>query len=106
VYTKVVADTEKNTLKPIITDKIPPDSISYHSYNAPDVKGFHHNKLLTNGHNHIQGIENFWNQAKRVLRKYSAISKKILNDRVVGDKKLTQKTACILLLANGQCGNY
>ena len=26
-------------------------------------------------HNHINGIENFWNQAKRHLRKFNCISK-------------------------------
>ena len=31
---------------------------------------------LTPGKNHINGIENFWNQAKRVLRKYSGTPKK------------------------------
>jgi len=28
------------------------------------------------GKNHINGIENFWNQSKRVLRKYNGIDKK------------------------------
>jgi transposase len=84
VYAKVVADTKTSTLMPIITDKIAPDSIvytdSYRSYNALDVTDFHHHrinhsKLFANGHNHINGIENFWNQAKRVLRKYNGIPK-------------------------------
>ncbi|MCH4249229.1 MAG: IS1595 family transposase, partial [Acinetobacter populi] len=30
---------------------------------------------FANGHNHINGIENFWNQAKRTLRKYNGIPK-------------------------------
>jgi transposase len=31
--------------------------------------------LFARGKNHINGIENFWNQAKRVLRKYNGIPK-------------------------------
>jgi len=84
VYTKIVADTKTTTLMPIIIDKIAPDSIvytdSYRSYNALDVTDFHHHRinhsrLFASGNNHINGIENFWNQAKRVLRKYNGIPK-------------------------------
>ena len=84
VYTKIVADTKTSTLMPIITGKIAPDSIvytdSYRSYNALDVTDFHHHRinhseLFAHGHNHINGIENFWNQAKRILRKYNGIPK-------------------------------
>ena len=32
-------------------------------------------KLFAAGKNHINGIESFWNQAKRVLRKYNGIPK-------------------------------
>jgi transposase len=34
-----------------------------------------HSKLFADKHNHINGIENFWNQAKRHLRKYNGIPK-------------------------------
>jgi len=69
---------------PITSRKIKPDSIvytdSYHSYNALDVSRFHHERInhstdFAKGKNHINGIENFWNQAKRVLRKYTGIYK-------------------------------
>ena len=69
---------------PIIRAKIKPDSIVYtdtfYSYNALDVSEFHHvrinhSKEFAEGRNHINGIENFWNQAKRVLRKYNGIPK-------------------------------
>lgn len=82
VYTKVVIDTKSSTLMPIIKGKVAPDSIvytdSYRSYNALDVTDFHHHRvnhsqLFVQGHNHINGIENFWNQAKRILRKYNGI---------------------------------
>lgn len=85
VFTKVVADTKTNTLMPIILNKIAPDSVvytdSYRSYNALDVSGFHHHRINHSTHfaehafNHINGIENFWNQAKRILRKYNGIPK-------------------------------
>jgi transposase len=85
VFTKVVTDTKVHTLMPIILNKIVPDSVvytdSYRSYNALDVSGFHHHRINHSTHfaehsfNHINGIENFWNQAKRVLRKYNGIPK-------------------------------
>jgi len=34
-----------------------------------------HNREFALGHNHINGIENFWSQAKRHLRKYNGIPK-------------------------------
>jgi transposase len=85
VYTQVIDDTKTNTLMPIIRQKVVPDSVvytdSYRSYNALDVSGFHHHRInhkthfAKQKHNHINGIENFWNQAKRVLRKYNGIPK-------------------------------
>ena len=87
VYTVVVKDTKQTTLMPIITSKIKPDSIvytdSYRSYNTLDVSDFKHFRInhskefadKSNKLNHINGIENFWNQAKRILRKYNGIKK-------------------------------
>ena len=69
---------------PLITRKVAPDSIvytgCYKSYNALDVSDFYHERinhsvLFATGKNHINGIENFWDQAKRVLRKYYGIAK-------------------------------
>ena len=86
VYTKIIDDTKIDTLMPIIRQKIMPDSVvytdSYRSYNALDISEFHHYRInhsthfAEQRHNHINGIENFWNQAKRVLRKYNGIPKK------------------------------
>ena len=85
VFVVVVKDTKTNTLMPIIASKIKPDSIvytdCYKSYNALDVSDFkhfriNHSKEFAKDHNHINGIENFWSQAKRVLRKYNGIDKK------------------------------
>ena len=84
VYTKVVINTKTETLMPLIARKVAPDSVvytdSYRSYNALDVSDFYHerinhSKLFATGKNHINGIENFWNQAKRLLRKYNGIPK-------------------------------
>lgn len=74
VYTVVVKDTKTNTLMPIIASKIKPDSIVYtDSYNALDVSDFKHFRInhlteFAQDHNHINGIKNFWSQAKRILR--------------------------------------
>ena len=88
VYTQVVEDTKTKTLMPIILEKIRPDSIvytdCYRSYNALDVSEFkhyriNHSKLFAQKQNHINGIENFWNQAKRHLRKYNGVPKQNFN---------------------------
>ena len=82
VYTVVIPDAKTETLMPIIRQKVKPDSIVYtdywRSYNALDVSGFkhyriNHSKLFANKQNHINGIENFWNQAKRHMRKFNGI---------------------------------
>lgn len=84
VYTKVISDASSTTLLPIIASKVVPDSIVYsdcwRSYNALDVSGFkhyriNHSKIFADKHNHINGIENFWNQAKRHMRKFNGVPK-------------------------------
>jgi transposase len=105
VYTRVVGDTKTETLMPpLITRKIAPDSIvytdCYRSYNALDVNHFYHERinhstLFAQGKNHINGIENCWNQAKRFLRKYNGIpnlkdhfhcfSRNANSDSIMGD---------------------
>jgi len=85
VFTVVVQNTKIKTLMNEIARKIKPDSVvysdAYHSYDALDVSEFHHYRInhsdvFVDEKNHINGIENFWNQAKRVLRKYNGIDKK------------------------------
>ncbi|MCI5047965.1 MAG: IS1595 family transposase [Aquisalinus sp.] len=82
VYTIAVKDTKADTLIPIIACKVQPDSIvytdSYRSYDVLDITDFHHmrinhSELFADRQNHINGIENFWNQAKRHLRRYNGI---------------------------------
>ena len=82
VYTVMIPNAKTQTLMPIIRQKVKPDSIVYsdywRAYNALDVSEFkhyriNHSKLFANKRNHINGIENFWNQAKRHLRKFNGI---------------------------------
>jgi len=77
VYAKVINDVKSTTLQAIMEKKIVPDSIVYSdtfpSYNVLDVSAFkhyriNHSKLFADRKNHINGIENFWKQAKRHLR--------------------------------------
>ena len=62
--------------------KIIPDRIVYsdcwRGYNVLDVSAFrhyriNHSKLFADKGNHINGIENFWNQGKRHMRKFNGI---------------------------------
>ena len=85
VYTRVIPDAAGKTLAPIIERKVTPDSIvysdSWRGYNALDVSSFkhfriNHSELFAEGRNHINGIENFWNQAKRHMRKFNGIPRK------------------------------
>ena len=85
VFAEIIPDAKSATLIPIIQEKVVPDSIVYtdtfKSYNVLDVSEFkheriNHSKLFADKHNHINGIENFWNQAKRHLRKFNGVPKK------------------------------
>jgi transposase len=84
VYAKVIPNVKGKTLKAILDKKIVPDSIVYSdtfgSYNVLDVSAFkhyriNHAKLFADRRNHIYGIENFWNQAKRHMRKFNGVPK-------------------------------
>jgi transposase len=83
VHVVIIPDARSDTLIPIIREKIRPDSIVYtdafRSYDVLDVSEFRHLRinhsiLFADQHNHINGIENFWNQAKRHLRSYNGIA--------------------------------
>jgi len=82
VYTKIIPDASSRTLIPIIESKVVPDSVVYSDcwkgYNTLDVSEFkhyriNHSKLFADKQNHINGIENFWNQAKRHMRRFNGI---------------------------------
>ncbi len=84
VYTCVIPNAKSSTLLPIIRNKIKPDSIAYTdnflSYDVLDVSEFKHYRInhstrFAEEKNHINGIENFWNQAKRHMRKFNGIPK-------------------------------
>ncbi len=88
VYTQIIIDAKTDTLMPIIRRKIEPDSIVYtdcwRAYNALDVSEFkhyriNHSKLFAKKNNHINGIENFWNQAKRHMRKFNGVPREHFN---------------------------
>jgi transposase len=85
VFAEIIPDAKSKTLIPIIKNKVEPDSIVYTdslgSYNVLDISGFkhfrvNHSKEFVQKRNHINGIENFWNQAKRHLRKFNGVPKK------------------------------
>lgn len=81
VYTAIIPDARTETLMPITKEQVEPDSIVYIDafkvYNALDVSCFHHHRINHNRlfakRGYINGIENFWNQAKRHLRRFNGI---------------------------------
>lgn len=84
VHVVMIPDAKSRTLMGIIRDRIRPDSVvytdSFTSYDVLDMSEFHHHRinnteLFAHERNHINGIENFWNQAKRRLRRYNGIPK-------------------------------
>lgn len=78
----MIPDLRSAKLMPIMQRMIVPDSIvytdSYSSYDRLDVSAFHHRRVhhgegFAVGETHINGIENFWSQAKRHLRRFNGI---------------------------------
>ena len=89
VFTRIIPNARQETILPILRSKIRPDSIVYTdafgSYDILHVSGFRHRRVnhskrfVAKGGKHINGIENFWNQAKRHLRKYNGIPRQNFN---------------------------
>lgn len=85
VYARMIADCGRATLLPIIRRKVAPNSVVYSdSWSAYDtlwVEGYRHERvnhdeeLAAAGGRHINGIENFWSQAKRHLRRFNGVPK-------------------------------
>ena len=84
VYTKIISDASSATLFLIIERKVVPDSIVYsdcrRGYNVLDVSDFkhfriNHSKLFADKANYFNGIESFWSQAKRHMRKFNGVPK-------------------------------
>ena len=82
LYTVMIPNVRTATLLPIMERMIRPDSIvytdSFRSYDALDVSAFHHVRInhaerFAHARTHINGIENFSNQAKRQLRHFNGV---------------------------------
>ncbi|MEM8787684.1 MAG: IS1595 family transposase [Pseudomonadota bacterium] len=87
VHAQIIPNASGATLIPIIARKVAPDRIVYSDtwagYNALDVTGFshvriNHKEAFAEARNHINGIENFWSQTKRHLRRFNGVPKQNL----------------------------
>lgn len=85
VHAVMIPNVGHQMLMSTIRKNLRPDSIVYsdfwHAYDKLDVPEFHHERIDHSGHpalgrNHINGIENFWSQVKRHLRRYIGIPRK------------------------------
>lgn len=85
VYTKIVNDVSRDTLRRIIRTKIIPYSTVYsdkfRSYDGLVLDGFKHYRInhdktfVSKKRNHINGIENFWGYAKTKLKRYYGLNR-------------------------------
>lgn len=85
VYTSIVKDVSRDTLRHIIRTNIVPDSTiysdSFRSYDGLILDGYRHYRInhdqaFANGkRHHINGIENFWGYAKTKLKRYYGINR-------------------------------
>ena len=83
VHAVMIPNARSAVLMGIIRQRIRPDSVIYtdalHAYDILDVSEFHHHRInhseafAVDDRVHINGIENFWNQAKRQLRRFNGI---------------------------------
>lgn len=82
VYAEVIPNAASATLTPLVTRKVVPDSVvfsdSWVGYDKLDTSGFRHERInheedFARGARHINGIENFWSQAKRHLRRFNGV---------------------------------
>lgn len=86
VYTEIIPDTYKLTLRAIIQGKVSPESIivsdGWRGYNGLVDVGYDKHlridksKSFSNKHGvHINGIESFWSYTKRRLSKFNGVKK-------------------------------
>jgi transposase len=85
VYTRIVKDVSRKTLRQIIKTKVIPESViytdSFRSYDGLVLDGFKHYRInhqevfATSKRQHINGIENFWGYAKTKLKSYYGVSR-------------------------------
>jgi transposase len=85
VYTRIVRDVSRKTLRRIIRTKVVPESViyadSFRSYDGPVLDGFKHYRInhqkcfAMSKRQHTNGIENFWGYAKTKLKSYYGVSR-------------------------------
>jgi transposase len=85
VYTRIVEDVSRKTLRQIIKTKVVPESViytdSFRSYDGLVLDGFKHYRInhqecfATTQRQHINGIENFRGYAKTKLKSYYGVSR-------------------------------
>jgi transposase len=85
VYTRIVEDVSRKTLRQIIRTKVVPESViytdSFRSYDGLVLDGFKHYRInhqecfAMSKRQHINGIENFWGYAKTKLKSYYGVSR-------------------------------
>jgi transposase len=85
VYTRIVRDVSRKTLRQIIRTKVIPESViytdSFRSYDGLVLDGFKHYRInhqetfAISKRHHINGIENFWGYAKIKLKSYYGVSR-------------------------------
>lgn len=85
VYTRIVEDVSRKTLRQIIRTKVIPESViytdSFRSYDGLVLDEFKHFRInhqecfATSERQHINGIENFWGYAKTKLKSYYGVSR-------------------------------
>ncbi len=85
VYTCIVEDVSRKTLRQIIRTKVVPESVIYtdgfRSYDGLVLDGFKHYRInhqqcfAASKRQHINGIENFWGYAKTRLKSYYGVSR-------------------------------
>ena len=107
VYAVTIPNARRETLLPIIENKIQPDSIvytdSFQVYDVLDVSDFHHvrinhSQLFAEDRNHINGIENFWNHRRSGIygatTAFQSITFTSISRSVNGDSTTAPRPIC------------
>ena len=112
VHTVMIPNVRKDTLLPIIRQRIVPDSIVYTdsypamtfstSLSSTTTGSTTQTPTFSIATNHINGIENFWNQAKRTLSRYNGIPESPLSPLPQGDRISLQLRNAQSAIANPQ----
>ncbi len=83
VYTQIIQDASRRSLLPIINKLVQKSKSNvytdkWRSYDGLVFSGYKHHRInhskeFARSHNHINGIESFWNYVKRKMRKHNGI---------------------------------